>query len=447
MQKNKHWIIKVLLVILVIGSIIFKIGKNFYEGKDLEEVHLTEEGSNYSLKIAYPRVTNKKINRKIEKYVNEQKESFLKTIKEQKNKGFQLILNYDRYSYKNIDFIHLVFYIYMGNNHYERIDKMFNYEQKSGKEVDISYFLAGSLDDLRNLSRVFLRMYFKENNLEMDDKWLNKGLEAKESNYSIFKFLKRGLEITFVPYQVAKEEIKIVIPYDKLKNVIKEEFLNYDDNDLVAIAKIPDERDLTKFLDKKLIAFTFDDGPGGRTTKKLLDNLDKYEARVTFFVLGSRVNNYTDNLKRAYEMGNTIGNHTFNHRNLYTLKNEEGLKEIVDTNQLLESILGSKINFIRPPYGNIDDKMKKNSNMYTILWSIDPEDWKYKNANKIAKKIVKHAHDGAIVLLHDIYMSSIDGALKAMEILKDEGYAFVSIEEMIKLKGVNLDIFKTYYSF
>lgn len=83
--------------------------------------------------------------------------------------------------------------------------------------------------------------------------------------------------------------------------------------------------------------------------------------------------------------------------------------------------------------------------MYNILWDLDTEDWKYKDKDRIANYIVDNAHDGAIVLLHDLYETSVDGALLAMERLEKEGYAFVTIEELALLKNIKLDKTKSYY--
>ena len=145
-------------------------------------------------------------------------------------------------------------------------------------------------------------------------------------------------------------------------------------------------------------------------------------------------------------MGNTIGSHTYSHLNLYQLEDYDIIKEINNTNNAIENILGVHPKYLRAPYGNTNAHIKELSNMYTILWNVDTEDWKYKDAEKIKDNIVSHAHDGAIILLHDIYNTSVEGALMAMEELRDE-YAFVSIEEMIELKGINLDKTKSYFSF
>jgi len=206
------------------------------------------------------------------------------------------------------------------------------------------------------------------------------------------------------------------------------------------------ERDINKFKNKKLIAFTFDDGPNSKTTNKLLDNLDKYNARVTFFVVGNRVKTYEDTLKRAYNMGNLIGSHTYNHKNLFELDDNQIVDEIKKTNDVIKEVTGSDTLYLRPPYGNTNKNIKNLVNMYNILWDLDTEDWKYKDKFKIAKYIIDNAHDGGIILLHDLYETSIDGALLAMEELSKNGYAFVTIEEMTTLKGISLNKTSNYFN-
>ena len=207
-------------------------------------------------------------------------------------------------------------------------------------------------------------------------------------------------------------------------------------------------RDLSTFKDKKLIAITFDDGPAGaESTGKLLDNLDKYNARVTFFVVGNRVANHASILKREYEMGNQVASHSFTHANLAKLS-ESGIKDELDkTNEAIKKVIGVEPTCIRPPYGSLNDTVKKAANMHIITWSIDTLDWKNKNADTVCNNIVSKAFDGAIVLLHDLYPTSVDGALKAMEILKDQGYAFVTVEEMAKLRGVEMNNTSVYNNF
>ncbi len=197
---------------------------------------------------------------------------------------------------------------------------------------------------------------------------------------------------------------------------------------------------------KKLIAFTFDDGPAKNQTNKLLDSLNKYNARVTFFVTGDRVQTYASTLRRAYEMGNQIGSHTYSHKNLAKLKEDELRQQIDKTNKEIHKVLGFHPGLLRPPYGSYNDKVKKASGVPVILWNIDTLDWKNRNAQKICDNIVNNAHDGAIVLMHDLYETTVDGALMAMDKLQEKGYAFVTVGELAYLKDKTLENGKVYSS-
>mgnify|MGYP004657063325 FL=1 len=221
---------------------------------------------------------------------------------------------------------------------------------------------------------------------------------------------------------------KINISFSELKDIFKDDILY-----------INSKRDISKFKDKKLIAFTFDDGPNNKTTLYLLDRLDTYDARVTFFVVGSRVNSHKESLIKAYEQGNQIGNHSYNHPNLSKLEFSKIESEIMNTNEAVKNITGEYPNLIRPPYGSYNSDVKKIANMPIILWNIDTLDWKYKDKDKVAKTIIENAKDGSVILLHDLYQSSVEGALLAMQELYNEGYAFVTIDEMCILKGITLE--------
>lgn len=254
---------------------------------------------------------------------------------------------------------------------------------------------------------------------------------------------------------LSNEENVPVIAYQDIennntenKNTNEEKNIDVMDEDIKIEETESDfQRDLTQFSGKKLVAFTFDDGPNSETTNRLLDNLEKYNARVTFFVLGSRVNNNANTLKRAHSMGNQIGSHTYSHSNFFTLNNYQIIDEIQKTNETIKNAIGIEPTLIRPPYGNTNYEIKNMSNMYTILWDLDTEDWKDKNPDRIVEYIVNNVHDGSIILFHDIYDTSIDGALRAMELLYWQGYAFVTIDEMIQLKNVELDKNISYHYF
>ncbi|MDE6285171.1 MAG: polysaccharide deacetylase family protein [Bacilli bacterium] len=452
MEKRKLVMgVKIGGVVLLVFGIFYIAFYDFFKKYSMEEVNEIKETPLYVLKIDYPVVENKNVKKEIEEYIENVKKDFIVDVEALNGTDMQydLMINYEMEEYEKVKSIHIIVYAFTGGNHYVREDKIFRYNVETGEKVYLTYFLEDTtrFPKLRELTRKYIEKYYIEHDGNMDKEWVEKGTDEL-INYDIFRFVDEGLEITFVPYQIgpwSDGEVKIVIPNEELSGIIKKEFLHLKETEKPVFAEKM-TRDLSQFAGKKLLAFTFDDGPGGSSTRKLLDNLDLYNARVTFFVLGSRVNNFSENLKRAYEMGNTIGSHTYNHFNLYKLSLEKQMQEINDTNTAIESVIGQKPIYLRPPYGNIKNEAKEQSGMFTILWNIDTEDWKKKNAEKIADHIVSHAHDGAIILLHDIYSYSVDGALLAMEALKDE-YAFVTIDEMLQLKGKTLEPLKSYYGF
>ena len=429
------------LTVLILSLVFINHQRVFYE---------KDENKNYIVEINYPKVKSKQLLAYTDDYIKNKKKEFKEEISKEEP------LNSSKYEFKadykitdnnNILGLHLNISEYTGGAHHVRYDKSYYYNKESDEIVSIKDFLEKdtSLDKLANLSYYYVMKYSDDNNLNFDKEGVKEGLSSNLNNFEHFNFIDDGLEFIFPPYQIAyyaAGEIKIVIPYNELKGIIKNKYLKYSEKDNI---KQDNNRDLKEFSNKKLIAFTFDDGPSYIGTNKLLDNLDKYNARVTFFVLGSRVNNYKDTLTKAYKMGNTIGSHTYSHSNLLKLDNYSVMDEIKKTNETIKNITGSETIYLRPPYGNINSDIKNISNMYTILWDLDTEDWKYKDKDRIADYIVSNAHDGAIVLLHDLYETSVDGALLAMERLEKEGYAFVTIDEMIKIKDIQLDINKNYY--
>ena len=254
-----------------------------------------------------------------------------------------------------------------------------------------------------------------------------------DNNYNGFYFNKKGLVFIY-------DKSKTTLPFSEINNLLKEKYRKKG-------ISLPEIRDIEGLRNKKLLCFTFDDGPNTETTKILLDNLNKYNARVSFFVLGMRVDSNKEVLKRAYLMGNDIGSHTYGHKDLLSLSDKNVLKEINKTNEEIDKVIGKKPSYIRPPFGSINEKKRKLYDMKTILWNVDSIDWMLKDRNKIKKEILKHAEEGNIILVHDIYEESVYGALMAMEELKKEGYEFVTISEMAYLKNITLNNNKSYFGF
>lgn len=182
--------------------------------------------------------------------------------------------------------------------------------------------------------------------------------------------------------------------------------------------------------EQKVIALTFDDGPHPVCTRRLLDELKKREIKATFFVIGQQASMYPDIIERMNEEGHQIGNHTYTHIALEKNNREKYIQELKDTNILLSDLTGKEVLFVRPPYGKWDKGFEKKLNMFPILWSIDPLDWCCSDVGRIVKKVVNTAKDEDIILLHDVYDTSVEAAIQIIDILQEKGFVFVTVEEL-----------------
>lgn len=194
---------------------------------------------------------------------------------------------------------------------------------------------------------------------------------------------------------------------------------------------------------KKMIALTFDDGPNYNTSK-VIDVLNKYDIKATFFVLGSRARNNKDILKKMADSGMEIGNHTYNHLLLTKYDENKIRSEIEDTSEVIYSATKKKPKLLRPSYGSVNNKIKKVANMPIIIWDIDTLDWKYHNSKRITSRVVNKVRDGDIILMHDIYSASLNALSNIIPILQDNGYEFVTIDELFYYKGISLENGKVY---
>ena len=195
---------------------------------------------------------------------------------------------------------------------------------------------------------------------------------------------------------------------------------------------------------EKLIAITFDDGPGAYTAQ-LLDELAARDVKATFFVSGYRAANYPETLKRMVSEGHQLASHTQNHENLNTLSAAKIADEISRTQDYITAAGGDNPAYIRPPYGNANKTVRAQAPSPLINWSVDPEDWKYHNADTVCKNILAGSYDGAIILVHDIYQTSVNGALAAIDKLLEQGYEFVTVRDLLLRRGITPEAGVMYY--
>lgn len=182
---------------------------------------------------------------------------------------------------------------------------------------------------------------------------------------------------------------------------------------------------------EKKIALTFDDGPHPYYTEQLLDGLEQRGVRATFFVTGENASLHPAVIERMAKEGHLIGNHTYSHIQLKQDNREEFKQELISTNEIISGITGENVCFVRPPYGIWDKGLEKELSMIPVLWTIDPLDWCSDNAACIADKVICKAKENDIILLHDYYRSSVEAALTVIDALQQQGYVFVTVEEIL----------------
>lgn len=187
----------------------------------------------------------------------------------------------------------------------------------------------------------------------------------------------------------------------------------------------------------KMIALTFDDGPGPYTDE-LLDGLEKLNAKASFFLVGEKIKSYPDTVAKIAGKGHLVGNHTYSHIKLTALSPDEIKKEIDKTNEEIKAITGEAPQFFRPPFGRYNSDTLNYVDMISVRWSKDTIDWKYEDEERLYRYLIKNAGDGEIFLMHDVEKTTVKGVLRAIETLQKQGYKFVRADELLCRNGDGL---------
>lgn len=438
--KNKIFLI--LLFILFLGTITlsfsFKNNKFYFESENY-----TTYKDNYKILVNYPVFNISKVNKKIKKILKDEKDSFFDKIKNDINSDNELNINYSYTIKDNIYSFHLRSYSYTNkNNDYNRYDEVFYIDKETNKVIKIDDLIIN--DEIYNVFEKFIYDYLDTHQyIDLyDEKTIEKNLKGTKGKYQLISFSDNVLFIDIPPHVISPYDsnINIAIEYKYVKEYLNDKYFNSLETvkNEVPVFKVKKIRRASAFKNKKLVALTFDDGPSKEKTLKLVEELNKRDARVSFFMLGELASKQPELVKMIYDSGHTIASHTYDHKNLKKLKDEQLKFEVDYTNEILKNITGEDVKFLRPPYGSYNKNILKNVDMTFILWSVDTLDWKLRDVDKITEEIVKSADDGEIILLHDIHAETVEAAIKAVDILQEQGYAFVSLDELATYKNINI---------
>lgn len=186
----------------------------------------------------------------------------------------------------------------------------------------------------------------------------------------------------------------------------------------------------------KYVALTFDDGPRWDTTPRLLDGLRERGASATFFLVGEQIQANAEVVQRMQREGHQVGNHTWSHADLRGASDDVVGREIGKTDALLQELLGEGTYWVRPPYGLLNQRQRQLFSVPLVHWTVDPEDWKLRNTEADVKAVLEAVKPGDIVLMHDSVPATVDAALEIVDTLQQQGYVFVTVEELLRLNDV-----------
>jgi peptidoglycan/xylan/chitin deacetylase (PgdA/CDA1 family) len=196
------------------------------------------------------------------------------------------------------------------------------------------------------------------------------------------------------------------------------------------------------------VALTFDDGPSGRFTRALLDGLEQRQVKATFLLCGYRLKDYPKEAERILKSGHEIGLHGYSHDAMNKMSRRQLEQEIRDN--LARLPRGCKPVFLRPPGGAVSQTVRdtaRDMGFGILNWSVDPRDWATRDAGAITAMVLDNVRDGDVILLHDMTDSSVEAALEIIDRLKAQGFRFVTVTELARLKGVTIEPGKEYFKF
>lgn len=399
----KNQLYKYFLYISALLVTLFIIVNVFYkeQTKDLKDVKtstITYKDELTEVNVEYPRFKDDKINKLITDIIYDYVKEFKKFDTVQKS----LIMNYKLYYFDN--YVNITFNIENTLEKAKNKNILLNLKNK-----EISYI--SSVYDKEYLENEINEIVYYKYQTDVYEK-------IKESNINNNTYIidENKIEVYFnnINFENLDYIPYIIIP-------LTEDTFNEDE--------VPDEN-------KKYIAFTFDDGPS-KYTKELLKTLELNDSTATFFMLGNRMKYNEEIVKKVYKSSSEVASHTYSHKNLNKLSKDDILKEINSTSIIFNKITNDNIKYIRPPYGNYNDTVKS-TNFPIILWNIDPKDWLVKDSTKVYNSVLKHACDGCIVLMHDLYPTTIEAVKMLIPKLNSLGYEVVSISDLAKYKNYNL---------
>ncbi|MDW0118430.1 polysaccharide deacetylase family protein [Sporosarcina thermotolerans] len=414
--------------------------------------------------IQYPQSTIDSFNERVLNYVMNVQEEYKETMNnksllDENTKG-ELNISYETLAHSSGNYS----FVLVNNSNFSDSPKgsteirTFHVNPETGDSYSISDLLEGDIDRLSQLSSLVImeiqkdetltgHLHLHEVELYTEPNWKNFQNYAITDDSLIFYFdentiaddsvgppiisisMVKTANLLMDAFKPQVEDIEIPKTETPIIDEKKED--STDDTESDDPIEDGDSEESTETITNgKKVALTFDDGPDPKVTIQILNILEKHNAKATFFMLGSRVEYYPELTKEIFDAGHELAGHTWNHADLTKLTPERIAKEINDTSAIIEEVTGAKVKAYRPPYGAVNEKVRKQSDLPIILWDVDTRDWEHRNSQKLIQNVKQNTKDGSIILMHDIHQSTADGLDAILTFLEDEGYQFVTVSDL-----------------
>lgn len=415
-----------------------------------------DEYSPYS--IQYPHSKVEAFNVHIKKYIDEQLDTYLNTMQENKRIGSkipgELNIAFEIFPHTSgsFSFVMITAMYTGGANGYTEFNTV-NFHPESEKIIGINDLFGDDEFNLVKLSSLVRDNIKKDPSLkdQVQEEEMLLATEPRWGNFEQFAIIDDTLVIYFDEYEIASGVAGapiIAVPLSELNEQLLAPYKL--DNSVDRLPKPPVEdssvdvqveensKDETSTqVDQQIddtktkrVALTFDDGPDPKVTPSILTTLAKYDAKATFFMLGSRVEFYPEIASDVLKAGHELGNHTWTHAKLTNMTTDAILEEVSKTNNIIEQSTGQEPTVFRPPYGAFNDDLVNILNLPVVLWDVDTLDWKHRDASQLLVSVKSSVHDGSTILMHDIHLSTAQGLEDVLVYLINEGYTFVTVSEL-----------------
>ena len=197
---------------------------------------------------------------------------------------------------------------------------------------------------------------------------------------------------------------------------------------------------------RPMIALTFDDGPYAPVGNRIMDVMNQYGGKCTFFMVGNRVPSYQAEVQRMVNEGFEVANHTQDHKYLNQLGADAIRAQVEACNNTIQAVTGVRPTLMRLPGGNKNSTVLSNVNMPIILWNVDTKDWKNRNAQSVINSVMGNVKDGDIILMHELYTSTAEAVEALVPALTAQGFQLVTVSELSYYKGIALNPGQIYHS-